>query len=836
MIRFSVLLTIFLTCAPARAGDVRPPELVRFTEAPYPEKAEERRLGGTVVLTLLVSAEGAVTEALVHESSGHDFFDRAAREAALSFRFLPATSNGKPIAARVLYAYDFEPAEAPRAQTSNASSPSVDVPEVPGQPASFSSPPRSVSPSGATEVSQGVEGEEAEVVVRGYSEADRLRRSAQAVHVFETEGAKRQTADLGEVLARKQGVGVRRGGGLGSRARFSLNGLTDDQIRFFVDGVPLEFAGYPFGISNVPLNLVERVEIYRGVVPVRFGADALGGAVHMVTDDGFDGTHGSASYQVGSFGTHRFTGNLRTFDEPTGSFTRAAVFHDYAHNDYPIDVQLRNDRGRLSPARVYRFHDAYRATGVNVETGLARRTWAKRVSVKAFITDYGKDLQHNPTMTVPYGAVEHGELTTGATLRYENVFARRFTVETIAGYSSTTATFLDVDECVYDWLGQCVHVESPGEVDSRPHDQIRLEHDAFGRINLGWLIHPQHALRLSVAPTYSTRTGDEREQPNPNIRDPLTARRDLMTLVGGIEYEVDLFDDRFENIAFFKDYVQIMRSEEPQTMGPFRRQDRDTHRLGLGNSLRYRLLEWLDAKTSYEWATRLPRADEIFGDGAFIIDNLELEPETSHNVNLGMAVDAHSTPTGAYRSEIHGFLRETDQLIVLLGNERVQSYQNVLAARSFGVEGAFGWTSPGDYVALDGNATYLDFRNTSRKGTFSDFAGDRVPNRPYLFANGSARFQVRSVAAAKDELALTWNTRYVHEFFVGWESVGLRESKAIVPSQLLHSIALTYLVHGDPLALSFTSEVQNLTDESTFDFYGAQRPGRAFHFKTTAEF
>ena len=44
----------------------------------------------------------------------------------------------------------------------------------------------------------------------------------------------------------------------------------------------------PFGIANVPVNLIERVEIYRGVVPIRFGADALGGAVNLVSDQPAD--------------------------------------------------------------------------------------------------------------------------------------------------------------------------------------------------------------------------------------------------------------------------------------------------------------------------------------------------------------------------------------------------------------------------------------------------------------------------------------------------------------------------------------------------------------------
>src|SRR4051812_27857477 len=122
------------------------------------------------------------------------------------------------------------------------------------------------------------------ITVRGLSEASQREQSADAVTVVNTERARRESADLGEVLARTRGVGLRRAGGLGSTARLSLGGFADDQVRIFLDGVPLDLTGFPFGIANVPVNLIERIEIYSGVLPVRFGADALGGGINLVTD------------------------------------------------------------------------------------------------------------------------------------------------------------------------------------------------------------------------------------------------------------------------------------------------------------------------------------------------------------------------------------------------------------------------------------------------------------------------------------------------------------------------------------------------------------------------
>ncbi|WP_437287313.1 TonB-dependent siderophore myxochelin receptor MxcH [Sorangium sp. So ce406] len=826
--------------SPPGAGDARiePPRLVERVEAEYPPEARAARREGDVVLKLLIDATGRVTEVEIASPAG-DGFDEAARAAALRFRFTPARRGGAPVASRILYGYEFRlPEEPPPAPASAARDQAVVAAARVAASAHLAEPGRAAEavPQPAQGPGPATGAAPIAVTVRG-AEAERLRQSAQAIKVIETEEAQRRTADMGEVLARTEGVGVRRSAGLGSWTRFSLNGLADDQIRFFLDGVPLEFAGYPFGISNVPVNLVERVEIYRGVVPVRLGADALGGAVNLVTDRDVRGTHGAASYEVGSFDTHRLALTARHLHEPSGFFTRVNGFFDYAKNDYAVDVEVPDDKYVEHPARVYRFHDAYRAAGGGVELGFVNRPWARRLLLRAFLTAYDKEHQHKlGVMKVPYGEVTSGEATTGVSLRYEQPLGRGVALDAIAGYAYGRATFLDVSECTYDWYERC-EPGKPGEDDIRPRDQVFWEHSGYGRLNLRYRPHPEHALQISVSPMFVTRTGDERRQANPEGRDPLTTDRDLVTWVHGVEHQLNLFDDRLENLLFAKQYVQLVRSEEPlQGLADrFIRRDRDTHRFGVGDGLRYRFNGWLYAKASYEWARRLPRPDEVFGDGALIRGNLELSPETSHNGNVGVTVDARDTAAGAWRIEANGYLREAEDLIVLFGNGQISRYDNVFSARAMGVEASARWTSPGEHVALDGNLTYEDFRNTSREGTFAPQVGQRMPNRPWLFANGSARVQLREVAAPRDELSLTWNTRYVHGFFLGWESNGRREDKERVRAQLLHSLALTYIARLAPRTLSFTVEAHNLTDERAFDFYGVQRPGRALFSKAMLE-
>jgi hypothetical protein len=147
------------------------------------------------------------------------------------------------------------------------------------------------------------------------------------------------------------------------------------------------------------------------------------------------------------------------------------------------------------------------------------------------------------------------------------------------------------------------------------------------------------------------------------------------------------------------------------------------------------------------------------------------------------------------------------------------------------------WLSPGDWLSLDANATWQDARNVSSDGPFRDYDGERIPNRPWLFANWSARLQWRGVLTKNDVIAPFYLGGYVHEFFRTWESIGSRRFKAVVPDQVQHSAGISWLIQSATRTrTSVTFEVDNLTDARLYDFVGVQRPGRSFSTKMTGAF
>lgn len=673
----------------------------------------------------------------------------------------------------------------------------------------------------------------AEVIsVEDKSATTQQRESARAVTVIDLHRARERAADLGEVLSRTHGLQVRRSGALGSATRFSLNGLYDEQIRFFVDGIPLDYAGWSTGIANIPVNLIDRVDVYRGVVPVQLGADALGGAIDLVTDPSWV-DKAALSYQIGSFGTHRATVAGRVRDDATGLALGVTAFTDVARNDYPIDVQVVDDSGRLTPATVRRFHDRYVAGGTIVEAGIVQRGPIERALLRAFHTQYAKQLQHNAVMTVPYGEAHYAGVGRGL-IGDVHVGATAWRARVVLGAARTSTDFEDVATAVYDWYGRRVADRRvAGEIGMLPIDQRVDELGLFGRATIERALGSSHRLRLAIAPTRHTRSGRDFFDPNPDGRDPIEAKRKLWQLVSGLEHQAASADDRLVNIAFAKYYLHSADAEQARPGFVFLPIAGSFHRFGAGNSLRYRASATVALKASYEWATRIPSPDELFGDGVLVEDNLDLAPESSHNANAGVLFD-HEGRTGAWGGEVSAFARLADDLIVLLGNDRVFSYQNVYAARVLGIEGSAGWISPGNVANVEANVTLQDIRNTSNEGTFAMFDGDRIPNRPWLLASVAASLRRRGTLRRDDEIAVFTASRYVHEFFRGWASLGAREYKQVVPSQLVHSVGITYAARGES-AITTTLELQNITDARVYDSFGVQRPGRAVYLKLTAE-
>jgi outer membrane cobalamin receptor len=674
------------------------------------------------------------------------------------------------------------------------------------------------------------------VIVGVTDEAAVLEQSAAAVNVIDLKSDQKLAADLSEVLSREPGISIRRMGGLGSRERFSLNGLRDEQIRFFIDGIPLEMSAYTFGIGAIPVNLVQRADIYHGVVPIELGADALGGAVNFITDKVLEGTGGSMSHMVGDFNTSRSTLSLN-YTGDSGFFSRFNGFYDYSDNNYEVDVTLPTRLGKVVPYKAKRFHDAYEGQGTNVDFGYTEQSWADFFQVGLYTSEYYKEIQHNVSMSKPYGEATIERKTYGLNLRYKKQLSDELSLSVTAGASEMKSHFFDIAGYSYLWNEEEVTTpgSNPGEIDDAC-ECTYWRNNEYAIVHLGWEFSVDHSLDFSFSPTKHRQSSKNHYLAGDKI-DPVDADRDMSSFVSGINYTFDFFDDKLQNKVFFKHYSQDR--ETVQLNGKTKLQENlgsSIEQVGWGNLVRYKFYDWLLGKISYEKTTRLPRFDEVFGNAENVIANIELKEEYSDNYNLSLEINGLNNDYGSWKGSTNYFIRDVENAIIIKKVNNVSQYQNISSVDSRGYQVSGSWTSPEDFLSIKANYTTFDLINTADKGLFAQFKNERIPNHPYKFFNTKVGLKWMSVFAGYDELRLNWNYRFVDVFEILPESYGSSQSKIFVPTQNSHSLAAIYTKDIYSYAVSVSAEIQNITDEKLYDHYGVQRPGRAFNLKTIIEF
>lgn len=107
---------LLIPCAPAQTSSpsspnagVVGPKLLTHVAPQYPAEAKEQGVVGTVILHLIITTEGDVTNVTV--ISGPDILQQAAVDAVQQWKFQPATKYGIPTAVDTRVTVNFAPSD-----------------------------------------------------------------------------------------------------------------------------------------------------------------------------------------------------------------------------------------------------------------------------------------------------------------------------------------------------------------------------------------------------------------------------------------------------------------------------------------------------------------------------------------------------------------------------------------------------------------------------------------------------------------------------------------------------------------------------------------------------
>lgn len=179
------------------------------------------------------------------------------------------------------------------------------------------------------------------VVAQPFVRGEPREDLAASASVITTDRTPRSAESLPLLLSELPGVSVTPLGGLGAVATASIRGSTPNQVMVYVDGVPLNTAlGGGVDLALIPIEDIERIEVYRGMTPLSFGASSLGGVVSL-TSELPRTTYATARVGSGSFGTY-FAGGRAGWASP-----RVRLVGSLHHLGSTGDFTFPSDNGTL---------------------------------------------------------------------------------------------------------------------------------------------------------------------------------------------------------------------------------------------------------------------------------------------------------------------------------------------------------------------------------------------------------------------------------------------------------------------------------------------------------
>lgn len=674
--------------------------------------------------------------------------------------------------------------------------------------------------------------DEVVVVSNGVS---RLKRSAFNAVAVDTKEMKNSTKSLSEAIAKAPGMKLRESGGVGSEMQMMLDGFSGKHVKVFIDGVPQEGVGSSFGLNNIPVNFAERIEVYKGVVPVGFGSDAIGGVINIVTNKKRRNWFLDASYSYGSFNTHK--SNIHFGQTLKNGFTyEINAFQNYSDNDYYVDAPIKDfETGNINAGtgRVKRFNDTYHNKAVIGKIGVVDKKWADRLMFGFTYSNMYQDIQTGVRQSIVYGEKHRKGHSLMPSLEYKkrNLLLKGLELTMTTNYNRNTTYNVDTAAYEYNWLGEKNLMNSRGE---QSYQYSRADNDNWNNtITLNYRIGKAHFITFN-----NVFNAFKRSNTSLLTNEELTDAIDKKTRknISGLSYRL-MLSERWNVSAFVKHYIQYVSGPQATDANStdYVRTDRKVSSTGYGAAGTYFILPELQVKLSYEKAYRLPTIEEMFGDEDLEMGEISIRPENSDNVNLNIS---YSKSFGKHNIYIEGGLvyRDTKDYIQrniadLSGGKMAATYINYGKVLTKGINASARY-SFSNWLSIGGNFTKMDVRDNQELaiGTSQPNLAykERMPNIPYMFADSDINLYWHNLFEKGNTLTFTYDNQYLHSFSYYSQVIG-SSSDYIVPNQFSHNISLSYSMKKGRYNISL--ECKNITDEKLYDNFSLQKAGRAFYGK-----
>ncbi|MCA4807013.1 TonB-dependent receptor [Myroides odoratimimus] len=685
-----------------------------------------------------------------------------------------------------------------------------------------------------------------DILIQTRSKKEILKNAAIKADIIDIKQNSQKANSIEELISRSPGVKVRNVGGLGSSSNIIVGGFTGNAVKFLYDDIPIDYLGSSYGLSKVPTNMINHIEVYKGVLPAKIGTDALGSAINIVPIKS-NKTFSGVSYETGFYNTSIVTLNAH-IGLTDKLFIGTNSFYNYSKNNFKVDnlPVFDSETGSTNYIRAKLFHNAFEQMNFQFYTQLKNLSWAELLELSINSYTLTKDIQNDAySRARAFGEVyrkENGSFI--PSLKYKNTFFNnQLSIEQFLVYSQINFELFDKAKNVYyNWHGIAQPSVSSSEMGNIVVENgylINTLKQLTSRSYLSYLLNDNFQLESNTV--YSKYNRES------NISGSAKATYDK--LITSFAIDGCLLDKKFKLNTQFK-YLyaklntKVFMQEQVDQKGNI---NVSNNGYSFAQGIKYVFNQHHYLRASYENTYRLPDQEELFGDNSFIIANYELKPEKSNNLNLGY------TYTGnRFKIELNTYYRDTKDLIRIKDLNQYQAvFLNLDHVRGFGLE-IDGIYKPIDNLVLTSNLTWNDFRLQSSKDQSLNnqhYKNARVANMPFYYTNLGVSYNFKDLIPKLGDLSLYWNYSYMHQYyldfiekqfepdgFLGLWGKSKVNTNRIIPVQHLNNLGFVYQSKTLKHSWAISGEIKNIFNTDIFNEFKMQSPGRNYRLKLTYNF
>ncbi|MBP2832385.1 TonB-dependent receptor [Aquimarina sp. U1-2] len=685
-----------------------------------------------------------------------------------------------------------------------------------------------------------------EVILKSKSQIRVLNEQPLAISSIDVQLFQNLNIDAASLLDRTNGLRVRQSGGLGSDVNISIQGAQGNAIRRYYDGLPIKFLAAGLDINNLPVNQIERIDIYRGVTPLEVGTDALGGGINIIPKK-FKDTYVDMNYQFGSFNTHRPSVNL-FYVSDNNVFIGSNFFINYSDNNYKIDAQDFDveTRSAQNIIEAERFHDRYRSYYADFSVGIQDQPWAEELKATIIYNNTYDEVQNGVQFDPVRAAGEIYNTTDGFTsiLNYSvKAFNDKLAIATKTNFGVYEEKIKDSTAFFYNWSGTIIRDTNGSPITNErgtdllggPAD-ISIDREILlQRTTVSYAFSPSQKITLS-----NLFIDQQREGRNAFLAeedDPFRFPASLQQNYAGIEWSAKWFHNKLESVATYKNYQNSADATSLESIAtndaeedPFERREVSNSYSGGNVALKYTFTDNFFIRSSFEYAYRLPEENELFGNQTTIRSNINLRPEQSDNINVGLFYKTNLFKDKPLAIEINSFYRyQRDRIVLLASGFDLAQFFNEEEVEIAGVDGYIAF-KPVDHLKINLAATFQDIRiRKVINEADASLLGTRLFNVPYWFASFDATYSFHHFLAKKDQLTLSYFYDFVEEFSSVREANVTENVENFVPTQHINSLEAIYTTPSKQW--NFSARINNIFNDDVYDNFRVQRPGTNFTVK-----